>query len=987
MRQSLSKPPIRKHSASISVQYEPPNNCILKTFDRPRSNDSVLIDEQIRALLEANSDTKTEQQLEEENRQLRKQLRDMNTLLNRILARQNVTQYAPKKITFKQKSVEDRSRTYHQEIQNNQKTLALRLDEYHKLKDRIEHIKDPTYILQLEEKINSSKQKTEQTIKMNKQIEWKNKLAGKDLNQIEDAAGKPPALLEANERARDLALLTKKNEAIREEVDKFGETNEDQQGRISDLTAKLSKLESIAEHYSVRLVEDPQRHRYEAISKEIKEHEEGLKFMLNRNDKFAENFFERNFDELRFESECSHQHLKELEEMLAEQVKTIKEMIAKETAKGNSSTRDLFSKLRVSFELNSVKKAAGIEGDQQQDSRISGSHSEKKMQSSKPPLGRPKNPREQMYKELPIYSPQKGAATKPFNIRKGPKIYRQKSPEHESPDRDKPSTDFENRKSLDNPLKPNFFNKRRTGDAAQEQKKAASDEKQEMVLEEKQQEPIVEKKPEDFVEKKPFSKPFGLKKSGAKAEQVNTRMASSESQDNLEKKAENTSAVTEQFGKGRYKGTPDMTSNYISKENDSHFESKKNGGLKLPDSEQKEESTVEEKLLEPKDTTNTHDSTKQDGDREKEYNIGASRVSRGRMLKKDEGQGLALNFGQPQKTSPDQQAEQKESQTQQLEQSKGQTFGSSRLNRNRIPKKDEGQGLVLSFGDKQATESNTNNRIKLSDENKQDSNLLSSQKDKSKNEIRDPFAELDQSDFIQKKALGLGSSEQDRADHRFKSINSQENSQAAGPVEEKKPFTLEINQGPRRVMNAGSFGQQNQSAAIGSQPLTLGKLQQPQLRFGGDRGSSVWNKKPDDSEIKTIGEERPKEGGLKLGGAGGGSIWDKKETESEIKTLGEQDSDKKLSLNFNDSKPKEKSGGLSFLNNNDEDKKPVTDGQGLGLIDDSRKPRRMKMGDKKPEEKVSTKMILYPHILGYRSDWQTERKVMTSSMISISKAC
>ena len=931
----------------------------------------MVVDEQVVNLINSFPSEMTDKEYEEENKQLRRKLKEMNTLLTNIIARQDLSKLVPKKFTFKEKSVEDRLRTYNQEIANNKKILAIKQDEYNKLKERTSKIKDPTCLVNFEEKTQKTLAKIEQIRKEIKQLEYQSHSSGKNLSNMDNDAV-PEALVLANERAREAAVYQRKNEKLRADIERFEEQQETQQKRLQEVSSRLEKLEELGKHYNITVEKNPHQQKYEVIAKEVRDYEDGIKILLNRNDKYMENFLEHGLEELREQNEQDKAHLANLDEMIQKQVTALKEMLAKETAEGDRGMKDLFTKLQGSLEERKPTLA-------DEDKSVSEAGVKKGLK--KPPLPRHVNEREEMYKDLPLFSPKrenpklrnkKGSRTRTTGKRSPSpeerekmmdeinELYQKQKKEQQEKGETEKETKSETKngvKSTEKMRKPNFKLRPQADEMKKDEEKKPVEEK---VIQKEPEQP----KPEVVEEKKPFSKPFGFKKGGGSKINYSSNNGSPEEAEKkeepqkpvetVEKKPEDSKPFLlnkkdeEPLG-NKFKDTPDL--NYVAG-GVSRLNNQSNQ-LTLPDfggGKKKEEPTA-----------NT-------GSRF----IYGTEVGGG-------SNGLTLGGGQERKIEK-------------KEELPAEDFGVSRVNRGRVLKKDDNnEGLVLNFGGgakKDNNQANTSGGLKLNDSfnaEKKDKQIFTlTQKTPADNEIKDPFAKYDDLSNLDfsKKNLGLGGAGIKKPEDDKPLFREKKPELPVEKKEEPKPFTLDLKQqGPKRLFGPDASSQQNQPFTLGGgpqpftlgggpQPFSLSQNKQPQFRFGGgDQGNteiktigeasekkdeglkfggggagSIWDKKDKDSDggLKFLGKDKD-DGGLKFGGGGGVSIWDKKEQSAGIKEIGLDQPKDFSTLNFGEKK-KDKEEGLSFLLDkpNNADKKETD----LKLGEDTKKPRRMKMGDR-----------------------------------------
>lgn len=304
----------------------------------------------IKAIVNQDSNSKGYSELEEENKKLRGYLREMNETLNKLLERQGLAKLAAtkKNTDFDHKPVEDQLRTFVQEISNNEKIIRIKTEEFQRVKARLATLKNANYVIEVDEKIEQGKKQIEDLQKENKDLKVKNLASGKDLDSIENVTGAPQNIVTANQLEKELILLKRKNEKMKKENSKFDEQVKEQMKRIAELEAQVEKLGSLASHHGIELNVSAEKQRFLALMKEVKEQEDLLKAVMRRNDKYMENFFHRELEELKLVRMRDEEHLAKLEQMMDDQSVSLKDLLSRESLQGDKSVRDLFSKPKMS---------------------------------------------------------------------------------------------------------------------------------------------------------------------------------------------------------------------------------------------------------------------------------------------------------------------------------------------------------------------------------------------------------------------------------------------------------------------------------------------------------------------------------------------------------------------------------------------------------------------------------------------------------------
>lgn len=372
-------------------------SCMLDTVIEPlniiRMLTTFSIDDRFRDILESDIHGKSLKELENENNKIRENMKDLNEQLTKIIERSKVSNFAPKKVEFREKNIDDKIRTTLKEIENNQKILELTATEYTSTRERLEQIKDPGYILDLEEKIQKAKTDTETTRKTNKALGLVNGNVGRDLDGIDKADGVAPMIQEANDKARELAVMQRKLKKLKDMNSKFDEENDTKSSKFEKVKDEYKKLQSEADRYNIKLEDNKLAVQYANLQNQVKNLEGVVKLAANKNEKFLKSQIERAIEELILSNMKQNENIERLDTMIEEQKEVLKKMIEKEEQKNDKSVKDIIAKIK-----NSLDQPATID-EEPESAQRNQTKSETNL-ISKPPTKRSKK---DIYSDLPLY--------------------------------------------------------------------------------------------------------------------------------------------------------------------------------------------------------------------------------------------------------------------------------------------------------------------------------------------------------------------------------------------------------------------------------------------------------------------------------------------------------------------------------------------------------------------------------------------------------
>jgi len=311
--------------------------------------------EQFKQLIESDSSSKPIKEVELENNKLREFLKDLNEKLTKLVKDSKPSN--PKKIVeFKYKSEEEQLKTINQEIENNKKIIELKAAEYKKLKERLEVIKDPEYLYQIEEKIEETMKKAEEIKRGNQKLITATLASGKNLNNIENVDGMPQNIKEANEKTKDLYLLKRKLEKLQERNREFAKEKQEKSSKIQELTQEYNDLLSS----NCLTPEDKSgsalQHKYRSLQNQYKNLQETLKLIEKKNEKHVVANIKREIDSIELAILRDKELISKLDEMIEKQSIELKDIIDKEGLHSDKAMHDVFTKIKSSLSVPKQKE-------------------------------------------------------------------------------------------------------------------------------------------------------------------------------------------------------------------------------------------------------------------------------------------------------------------------------------------------------------------------------------------------------------------------------------------------------------------------------------------------------------------------------------------------------------------------------------------------------------------------------------------------------
>ena len=281
---------------------------------------------------------KEEKELEKENHKLRQSFKDLNKQLQEELEKVKIVDFPGKKKEFKNKSPEEKGRTIVRELANNEKILSINQEEHRKCLARLEMIKDPDYVPNIQKKIDEIKRQVEEMKKVNKRVDINNGAIGKNLDNIENVKGIPTNIEDAQDKERELHKFRQKLEALKAKNSALMDQKEQNLNRIRKLGEDQKKLQNnIPGYVDATNGGDQSAKTREKLQKQVKALQDGIKMTENNNKKYLATNVEKDIEELLLKNIEQVEHLEKLDDILKEQSNALKEMMEEQTAKDNQS--------------------------------------------------------------------------------------------------------------------------------------------------------------------------------------------------------------------------------------------------------------------------------------------------------------------------------------------------------------------------------------------------------------------------------------------------------------------------------------------------------------------------------------------------------------------------------------------------------------------------------------------------------------------------
>lgn len=360
-------------------------------------------DESYKSLIESDVTEMNAKDVETENMLLRNALKDMNENLQQRVERVKQSDFIPKRPEFKNKDVDEQMRTLLKELENNAKLLAINEEEYRRLDSKVQQVSDPNYYYDLDKNVRDIYRQVEEVRRDNKKLYITSSATGKNLDRIENITGIPVIMEEALDKEKEIIILKHKVTDLKAKNEIFKEEKHQKVIKNKKLTEQIKQLNQ--GHY----VDDEAERleiQYKYLQRKLKAAEEDVKLTKNKQKKFMDTQKGRELEEI------FSQHLKDrelfetLDNMIAEQVGVMREMVKNQSGSRNRVIEDIISNLTINLD-----REAGARERTAQSFEESKNGVDKTYKSMSPSKGKFSSTqglgiKGQIYEGLPLFSPE-----------------------------------------------------------------------------------------------------------------------------------------------------------------------------------------------------------------------------------------------------------------------------------------------------------------------------------------------------------------------------------------------------------------------------------------------------------------------------------------------------------------------------------------------------------------------------------------------------
>lgn len=341
--------------------------------------------------------------IETENMLLRNALKDMNENLQQRVERVKQSEFIPKRPEFKDKNIDEQMRTLLKELENNEKLLAINEEEYKRLDSKVQQVSDPNYYYDLDKNVRDIYKQIEEMRRDNKKLYITSSATGKNLDRIENITGIPVIMEEALAKEKEIVIIKHKVEDLKAKNEIFKEEKHQKLLKNKKLTEQVKQLsqgnyvDDEAERLAIQ---------YKSLQRKLKTAEEDLKLTKNKQKKFMETQKGRELEEL-FSRHLKDRELFEtLDNMIAEQVGVMREMVKNQSGSRNKVIEEIINNLTINLD-----KEEGARERTAQSFEESKHGVDKTYKSMSPSKGKFSSTqglgiKGQMYDGLPLFSPE-----------------------------------------------------------------------------------------------------------------------------------------------------------------------------------------------------------------------------------------------------------------------------------------------------------------------------------------------------------------------------------------------------------------------------------------------------------------------------------------------------------------------------------------------------------------------------------------------------
>lgn len=359
--------------------------------------------ESYKNLIESDVTEMNGKDIETENMLLRNALKDMNENLQQRVEKVKHSEFIAKKPEFKDRSTDDQMRTLLKELENNEKLVAINEEEYRRLDSKVQQVSDPNYFYDLDRNVRDIYKQIEEIRRDNKKLYNTSSVTGKNLDRIENITGIPVIMEDALAKEKEIIIIKHKVEDLKAKNDIFKEEKHQKLLKNKKLTEQIKQLNQ--GHY---MDDDSERlaYQYKLLQRKVKAAEEDLKLTKNKQKKFMDTQKGRELEELFNQHIRDRELFKTLDNMIAEQVGVMREMVKSQPANKNRVIEEIITNLTVNLEREEGARQRTAQSFEESKNGV-----EKTYKSMSPSKGKFSSTqgmgiKGNMYDGLPLFSPE-----------------------------------------------------------------------------------------------------------------------------------------------------------------------------------------------------------------------------------------------------------------------------------------------------------------------------------------------------------------------------------------------------------------------------------------------------------------------------------------------------------------------------------------------------------------------------------------------------
>ena len=323
----------------------------------------------------------------------------MNMKLSKLVEHMRPSQGISKQENNTKKSLEEKIQVINRQLDTGEKSLALLEEEFQKTKTQLTQGKDEEYIYTLEKDIENVQKQIETIKKENRKLQFEAQGHGKALQKIEMVQESDEKSKAIEVKMKEILLWRKKIIKLQEQMGSFKVEKRSKQEKYEKANEEYEKLMEEVKEYDIGIVEESKGEKKRQFARKVEKEENDLKLRENTY-KFNRTQLERALEELITINYRDKDHLEKLENMISDQLETVKEL----SEKAGVSTESVKSHYLSGFEIGTKNPLGSLSEIYPNDSRSIPS-STKNIGYSIQNKGR-----QGLYKGLPIYQPTTGKA-------------------------------------------------------------------------------------------------------------------------------------------------------------------------------------------------------------------------------------------------------------------------------------------------------------------------------------------------------------------------------------------------------------------------------------------------------------------------------------------------------------------------------------------------------------------------------------------------